>query len=47
MDKREKNLNQLNGTENTTTNMEVNTQEVSRREPQPAPPAQQVQSAQE
>lgn len=32
MDRREKNLNQLNGTENTTTNMEVNTQEASHEE---------------
>ena len=40
MDKREKNLNQLNGTENTTTNMEVNTQEASHEEQQPLQPAQ-------
>ena len=40
MDRREKNLNQLNGTENTTTNMEVNTQATSQRKPQPVPPAQ-------
>ncbi len=40
MDRREKNLNQLNGTENTTTNMEVNTQEASHEEQQPLQPAQ-------
>ena len=47
MDKREKNLNQLNGTENTATNMTINTQETSQRKPEPVPPAQPVQSAQE
>lgn len=40
MDKREKNLNQLNGTENTATNMTVNTQEASHEEQQPLQPAQ-------
>lgn len=44
MDKREKNLNQLNGTENTATNMKVNTQEASRREPQPVQPVQPTQN---
>lgn len=47
MDRREKNLNQLNGVRNTTTNMKVNTQEVSQRKPEPVPPAQPVQPAQE
>ena len=46
MDRREKNSNQLNVAKNTTTNMKVNTQEVSHEEPQPVPPAQPVQPTQ-
>ena len=40
MDRREKNSNQLNVAKNTTTNMKVNTQEVSHEEQQPLQPAQ-------
>lgn len=43
MDRREKNSNQLNVAKNTTTNMKVNTQEVSHEEQQPLQPAQSTQ----
>ena len=47
MDRREKNSNQLNGVKDTATNMTVNTQETSQREPEPVQPTQPVQPAQE
>ena len=46
MDRREKNSNQLNSAKNTTTNMKVNSQEVSHEEQQPVPPTQPVPPAQ-